>query len=109
MDPLLRPGASVTLRAKRFYWPGDVVAFRSADGCFRIHRVLGYLPGREGLRLITQGDGVRGPDRPVPLRAVVGRPVGGECSPRLLRVPLRDRLGALARLLALALRRTLGR
>ena len=98
MRPLVEDGAKIELAGRRFYWPGDVAGVALTDGRLAVHRVLGCLPWKGRLCLVTQGDHSGWHDAPVPTERVVGRVVGGECSERAVRVPLRDRLKAAARL-----------
>jgi len=77
MAPLLPAGAEVEIWSRRFYWPGESVAFRATDGRLLIHRLLGYRPHGWGLRLVTQGDAAPTPDPPVALSAVIGRVTPG--------------------------------
>jgi len=102
MAPLLVEGERVGLEPARLLWPGDVVAFRSADGRLLLHRFLGYWPTSRGLRLLTQADSAPAPDAPVEPASVIGRLA--ERTGRPFRVPTRTRLSATARFLSLALR-----
>lgn len=70
MAPRIADGERVRIAAARVYWPGDVVAFQSGDGRLRLHRVLGYLPGRG---VITRGDHCPCHDGAVPLDRILGR------------------------------------
>jgi hypothetical protein len=76
MAPLLEDGARVRIRSARFYWPGDVLVFRGADGRLTAHRLLGYHPRAGGLAVVTRGDACVVHDAPVPLAAVLGRAEG---------------------------------
>lgn len=101
MMPLLEDGARVRVAPRRTYWPGDVVVLHAADD-LRAHRVIGWVPGRGGWRVVTQSDAAGsiaagGHDDPVGRDQIVGRIIGGECSAALARIPLRHRLTALAR------------
>lgn len=96
MAPVLADGGRVRVRPARFYWPGDVVVVRSAEGRLLAHRLLGLRPWRGGLAWVTQGDGCDFPDTPVSRAALLGRVAGVEPS-------LGDRLRAAGRLLARAL------
>lgn len=98
MQPLVEDGAEIELAGRRFYWPGDVVGLALTDGRLAVHRVLGCVPWKGRLCLVTRGDHSPRHDAPVPAERVVGRVVGGQCSERAVRVPLRDRLRAAARL-----------
>jgi hypothetical protein len=97
MAPLLPDGGRVRVRPARFYWPGDVVVVRSAEGRLLAHRLLGLRPWRGGLAWVTQGDGCDLPDTPVSRAALLGRVAG-------VAPTLADRLRAAGRLLARALR-----
>ncbi len=99
MEPHLPPGSRVEVRPQPRYWPGDVLAFRDHRERFTTHRLIGYLPGRRGLLLVTQGDAMRAPDRPLAPERVLGRVGGGDCPRRVSHVPLADRLSAVLRFL----------
>lgn len=73
MAPLIEDGSRVRIVPARFYWPGDVVVFRGADGRLTAHRLLGYRPRAGGLAVVTRGDACVVHDAPVPLTAVLGR------------------------------------
>jgi hypothetical protein len=98
MAPILADGGRVRVRPARFYWPGDVVVVRSAEGRLLAHRLLGLRPWRGGLAWVTQGDGCAIPDTPVASSALLGRVEGVNPS-------LGDRLRAASRLLRRAGRR----
>lgn len=94
MEPWLADGERVAVRRRRLYWPGDVVAFQDRRGRLVVHRLLGWRPGRGGLRLLTQADAAPRADSSTPLGRVVGR----------VRVPVpwSHRLRAVGRFLALS-------
>ena len=73
MEPHLRGGDVVDVRSARVYWPGDLLAFLDGSGRLRVHRLIGYRPGRRGLRFWTQADASSSPDSAVPPSRVVGR------------------------------------
>jgi hypothetical protein len=83
MEPLLADGGRVAVTPARFYWPGDVIVFRSADGRLLAHRLLGYRPIHGKLACVTQGDGCVVPDAPVPLSQVLGRAASSGFSDRV--------------------------
>lgn len=92
MVPALRRGDSVRVRARRLYWPGDIVAFRGDDGRLWMHRLVGYRFGRGGLCVVTRGDALGGFDSPVPRRRVIGRVVAVEGNAPEHRVTLGSRV-----------------
>lgn len=119
MEPLLAEGDRVWVAPRRFYWPGDVVAFAVPGGRVVAHRVLGYRVSGYRLRahriggrrwaLVTRGDAVSAPDGPVDPARVVGRvvavagPAAGTVPavlPAAMPVPLGRRLWALGRFIA---------
>ena len=73
MRPLLESGDLIRVRGGRIYWPGDVVAFRRADGCLLVHRILGCAPSRRGWSVFAKGDNLSREDEPVARDAVIGR------------------------------------
>lgn len=68
MAPLLRRGETVRVRARRVYFPGDVIVFRTRAGDLAAHRVLGWHP--KGL--VTKGDDCVERDAPVSRDHIVG-------------------------------------
>jgi len=98
-------GASIEISARRYYWPGDVIAFLSDRHGFVSHRLIGYrfLKGR--FHLVTKSD--RNPewDAPVPFSLVLGRVTGGDCEETVRHVPLPTRIRALADFCGLMLSR----
>ena len=68
MAPALSDGALVSVRARRFYFPGDVLVFRTHAGDLAAHRILGYRPAA----FVTKGDGCEIHDAPVRHDAIVG-------------------------------------
>ena len=93
MEPLLHSGASVQVRAKRVYLPGDVIVFRTHAGDLAAHRVLGWRPAG----LVTKGDHCEMHDAPVVRSAIVGA--------ALIPVALAARVRALAELVRIIARR----
>ncbi len=73
MDQALPDGARIAVARRRWYWPGDVVAFRSAEGPLFVHRALGPLWRGGRLLLLAQGDALSRPDSPVAFDQVLGR------------------------------------
>ena len=101
MAPDIQEGDRVRVRHGRFYWPGDVVVFRGADGRLTAHRLLGYRLLAGEVAVVTRGDACVTHDAPVPLAAVLGRAAGARPSAAV-------RLACLFRFFGLALAR-LGR
>ncbi len=99
MAPLLEHGAAVEVAASRWYWPGDVIVFRSRDGRFLVHRVIGYRIKSFKLEIVAQADNasVSVNDVPVHSTQVIGKLCGGDGSPLLASVPLSHRLHSLYR------------
>lgn len=109
MTPLIEDGVRVDISRGTRYLPGDVIAFRREDDQLSVHRVLGLRPSRHGWRFVTRGDAARALDPPLERERILGRVVGGDCSPRVYDVPVGDRARALARLVAAAARKLVGR
>ena len=109
MAPLVRDGEIVELAPARFYWPGDVIAFRQLDGTLVLHRVIGYRPRLGRLQLITKGDNGPSWDAALAMDQVIGKVCGGACSPLLVAVPFRHRLRTVLRFLGPASVRILRR
>src|SRR6476661_8888754 len=68
MSPLINDGASVLVRSRRRYLPGDVIVFRTPAGDLAAHRLLGWRPAG----LVTKGDHCSIHDAPVQRDAIVG-------------------------------------
>jgi len=66
-------GAKITVQQRRFYLPGDVLVYARADDVLVAHRLLGYLPGLAGWRVLTKADDSRKADHPAALARVLGR------------------------------------
>ena len=73
MAPPFADGERVEIAPARWAWPGDVVAFRAADGRIVVHRVLGFRLHGGRLALVTRGDAAPRPDPPVAPDCLLGR------------------------------------
>jgi hypothetical protein len=93
MAPALNDRTAVAVRARRFYFPGDVLVFRTNAGDLAAHRMLGW----RGAAVLTKGDGCVIHDAPVAADAIVGAVD--------LPVRLRDRVRAIVDFAGIVLRR----
>ncbi|MEM8964545.1 MAG: hypothetical protein AAGD38_23870 [Acidobacteriota bacterium] len=93
MSPCLRSGDLVDVARARWTVPGDIVAFEADSGYLIVHRVIGYgwCDGR--LFVQTRADRTGALDRPVALRALIGRVVRSTRGP--IEVSLVDRMVAM--------------
>jgi signal peptidase I len=91
MEPLLHSGDEVTVHARRVYWPGDVIVFRTRAGDLAAHRVLGW----RAAGLVTKGDHCEIHDGPVTRANVLGA-IG-------VRVTLAQRACALVQLMTIVM------
>ncbi len=89
-------GASVRVRRRRVYLPGDVVVVRRRDH-WNAHRFLGYAPSVHGLLVLTQADDATERDPAALASAIVGR---AQCETRVS-----DRLAALGKYALAMIRR----
>ena len=105
MAPLAVSGAPVWVSHRKHYWPGDVLAFRAADGSLLLHRLIGFRPRAAALDLVTQGDSCSRHDVPVRIEDVIGKVSGGDCARELTHVPVTHRLKALFRFASVVLRK----
>ena len=93
MTPLLDDGTTVSVRAHRFYLPGDVLVFRTNAGDLAAHRMLGWRRAS----IVTKGDGCEIHDPPVSRQAIIGAAD--------VPVRVRDRVNAMLQFGGIALRR----
>jgi Peptidase S24-like len=95
MAPRLRDGDRVAVGPARRYWPGDVVAFETAQGVIALHRLLGLRRSAGRLAWVTRGDRCELADTPLPPERLLGRVLAPP--------PVGERLRAVAALAGLAL------
>jgi len=98
MEPKLRDGDVVSVIPSRFYFPGDVIAFRQVrSGKMLVHRVLGYRRVDSRWALLIQGDTCSSHDGAVFPDQVIGkaRAFDGDMGP--IEVSISDRIRALGR------------
>lgn len=93
MTPALADGTEVSVRARRFYFPGDVLVFRTRAGELAAHRMLGWRRAA----VVTKGDGCEVHDPPVARDAILGAAD--------VPVRVRDRVNALRQYARIVLRR----
>lgn len=92
MEPIISEEAEVVVSARRWYWPGDIVAFHSTVGELRVHRLIGYYLRRGRLLLQMRADASGTVDQPIALDRVIGQVTG---TPSPLRITPTTRLSAL--------------
>ena len=93
MAPVLADGATVSVRPRRLYLPGDVLVFRTHGGNLAAHRFLGWRPAG----LVMKGDACLVQDAPVRRDSVIGRVD--------VDIPLLSRIRALADFARIIVRR----
>ena len=71
----LPDGSQVRLLRQRFYLPGDIVVFARSDQHMVSHRLLGFAPGRDGIKAITRADREKRFDRPFEPERILGKVV----------------------------------
>ena len=96
MAPLIDEAAEVEVAPAPVYLPGDIILFRSGAGRLKLHRLLGYRWHEHQWKLVTRGDAAPIHDDPVALDQVVGKFRRGKGAQGAARVPLSDRIKALA-------------
>ncbi len=72
MAPVLRDGESAKVTRARFFFPGDVVVFRTATTLVS-HRAIGWAPLAGGVGIVTRGDHCERHDGVVSTRDILGR------------------------------------
>lgn len=97
MSPLAHDGDIVKVSRARFYWPGDVIAFRHSDGRLLMHRLIGYWPTAGGLGIITQADSSSSCEAAFGLDCVIGKVSGEDGSSSMVEVPISHRFWAVGR------------
>ncbi|MFC1777596.1 S24/S26 family peptidase [Pseudomonadota bacterium] len=93
MQKHMPDGARLNVQTRRAYWPGDALAFKRGDGTIVCHRFLGYIPGRNGWRVMTRADNANRPDALVGTRDVLGKVTSVDG--KRFKSRLNDRAGAL--------------
>jgi hypothetical protein len=93
MEPRVRDESRVSVRARRVYWPGDVIVFRAHNEQLTAHRVLGWRPAG----IVTKGGGCDVHDAPIGPERVIGIVD--------VRITMRERLAAIAAFARIAIRR----
>jgi hypothetical protein len=109
MSPLVNEGDFVEVSRERFYWPGDVIAFRTPDRRLLLHRVIGYWRHSHRLGLVTQGDSCSSCEASFGFDRVIGRITGGDGAASLVSIPFKHRLWTLGRFTRLIFNRILAR
>jgi len=99
MDPHIKDQARVTIRSARMYLPGDVLVVQRRSHPPFVHRLIGCFPSKGVLRFITQADNSTTPDGSVSREAIIGKVYGGQCSARVVNIPLSHRAKAVGRFL----------
>jgi hypothetical protein len=97
MSPVANDGDIVKVSRARFYWPGDVIAFRHYDGRLFMHRVIGYWPAAGALGVITQADSSSSCEAAFRLDCVIGKVAGGDGSTSVSHIPISHRFWAMGR------------
>ncbi len=105
MSPLIEDQATLRIRPRAIYLPGDILTFLGRDGRLTTHRLLGIFPRNGKLHCLTRPDNHAHPDAAFPLSQVLGRVTGGECLQDAIQVPWSARLNALGHFIGHALRR----
>ena len=106
MEPVIPEEAEIVVSARRHYFPGDILAFNSAIGDLRVHRLIGFYVRRGRLLLQMRADASGTIDQAVTRDQVIGRVIG---LPGPYSVPLTGRLSAVASFFRLQLGKLLGR
>lgn len=104
MEPLLSDGDRPTVERQRHYWPGDVIVFPAGDE-MRAHRLLGWVPIRQGWGAITRPDAsLDAWDPPLSADQIVGR-VTRDGAGSSISATLAERVVATCRLALVVVRR----
>lgn len=106
MEPTIPDDGEIVVERAARYWPGDVVAFRSAVGDLRAHRLVGYRWAGGRFLAQTIADATGTIDRPVQPGKIIGKVIG---VPTPYRPHLLDRVAALLSFVRLRFREAVGR
>ena len=104
MEPVIPAEAEIVVSARRRYWPGDIIAFRSALGELRVHRLIGFHRQRGRTLLQMRADATGTLDQLVGSEQIIGKVIG---NPRPLTVSLSSRIAAVARFARIQMGRAL--
>lgn len=78
MAPVLQDQELVQVRKQRWYWPGDILAVRLANGRLVSHRLIGVYLRRKRLRFLTRADNSSRPDGSVTGEQILGKIISGK-------------------------------
>jgi signal peptidase I len=73
MDPFIRDGDQLLVARCSRYYPGDLLVFADGGRRLAVHRLLGWVPGRQGMRAMTKADNRSAIDALVEPHHLVGR------------------------------------
>ncbi|OOZ38882.1 S24/S26 family peptidase [Solemya elarraichensis gill symbiont] len=73
MDPLIRDGDQLLVARCSRYYPGDLLVFAEGGRRLAVHRLLGWVPGRNGMRAMTKADNRSAIDALIEPHHMVGR------------------------------------
>jgi len=92
MQRTIPNGSRLSIEPKRTYWPGDALVYKRGDGQIMCHRFLGYVPGRNGWRVMTRADNTDRSDALVDTESVLGKVI--RVDGKSFKPNLEDRAGA---------------
>ena len=107
MAPQLCDGQRISVRKQSWYFPGDIIAFADIHGNPMVHRFLGWIPGKRGLRSMSKADASRAMDVLFPRQNILGKVIAVDAVP--YKVAMTKRVVAVCNYVRCSLGKLVGR
>jgi hypothetical protein len=105
MTPLINDGATIQIRRRWFYLPGDIIVKRDSHQKLISHRFIGCYPWKGQWNYVTQADNADTADAAVYGSKIVGKVCGGNCAVTAYKVPFKSRIKSIWQFLSLVINR----